>query len=217
MRRLVSVLLLSLGLCMAASAQIRTSQDIANGNFVIGLDNYLRFTASTNGTAGFDFSTHGHTFKAIVKDQQIEVSETGSTPVAVYADGRLKLAPARPNLTIPALGVAENGRRLDSNEIVVGIHDFTGDREPELVVALRDKSGKGANGNGLVVYVLEFKDGKWRSCGEIAAFDANIEECRIFRQVITIDTVNNFYTWTYRGSSFGFRSKDGSNDPATAL
>ena len=214
MRRLT--LATALLLCLTATAQIRTSNDSANGNFVIGLENYLRFTASSAGTAGFDFSTHGKVFKAIVVGQSVEVTEVGGQQTAIYTDGRYRLAPARPSLSIPALGVNDSGQHLETNEIVVGIHDFTNDREPELVVALRDISGKGAHGNGLVVYVLEFKDGKWRSCGEIAAFGPDVEEARVFRQVITINAGSNFYNWTYRGSSFDFRGNGKAADPASA-
>ena len=140
MRRFTLALALLLGI--AAQAQIRTSSDSANGNFVIGLDNYLRFTVSSAGTAGFDFSTHGQVFKAIVVGQSVEISQVGGAQTAIYSDGRYRLSPARPSLSIPALGVNDTGRFLDTNEIVVGVHDFTNDREPELVVALRDISGK---------------------------------------------------------------------------
>lgn len=214
-RRLLTLLLL--GVCTAAAAQIRTGSDAANGNFVIGLDNYLRFTATGSGSAGFDFSTKGKSFKALVKGQQIEIAETGGATTVVYANAAFQLAPARPSLGIPAVGVSASGKPLDSNGIVIGVHDFTNDREPELVVALRDISGSGAHGNGLVVYVLEFKDGKWRSCGEIAAFGKGVEECRVFRQVITIEDGSNFYNWTYRGSGFDFRGNGKSSDPASAF
>lgn len=215
MRRFTLVFALLLGI--TATAQIRTGSDNANGNFVIGLDNYLRFTVSSAGTAGFDFSTHGKVFKAIVVGQSVEVTEVGGGQTAIYSDGRYRLAPARPSLSIPSLGVNDTGRFLDTNEIVVGVHDFTNDREPELVVALRDISGKGAHGNGLVVYVLEFQDGKWRSCGEIAAFGPDVEEARVFRQVITINEGENFYNWTYRGKAFDFRGNGKSTDPSSAF
>lgn len=215
MRRLTLAVALLLGI--AAQAQIRTGSDSANGNFVIGLENYLRFTVSSAGTAGFDFSTHGKVFKAIVSGQSVEVTEVGGAQTPIYADGRFRLAPARPSLSIPSLGVNDTGKYLETNEIVVGVHDFTNDREPELVVALRDISGKGAHGNGLVVYVLEFKDGKWRSCGEIAAFGPDVVEARVFRQVITINEGDNFYNWTYRGSAFDFRGNGKSTDPSTAF
>ena len=68
-----------------------------------------------------------------------------------------------------------------------------------------------------MVYVLEFQDGKWRSCGEIAAFGPDVEEARVFRQVITINEGENFYNWTYRGKAFDFRGNGKSTDPSSAF
>lgn len=215
MRRLIHTTLLLLAFGTAASAQIRTSSDNENGNFVIGLENYLRFTASSTGTAGFDFSTKGKAFKALVKGQNVQISD-GTTTVSVYDDGALCLDPVRPALQIPGIGIGSNGKAMGTNEIVVGIHDFTNDKHPELVIALRDISGKGKHGDGLVVYVLTY-DGAWKSVGEIAAFGPDVEECRVFRQVITINDGKTMYTWTYRGSSFDFRASSGSTDPASAF
>lgn len=216
MTRLFHTVLLLLAVSAAASAQIRTSGDNADGNFVIGLDNYLRFSASGSGTAAFDFSTKGKAFKALVKGQSVRIAEGGAN-VPVYDDGALCIDPARPDLRIPGIGLDALGRPMDSNEIIVGVHDFTNDHEPELVIALRDVSGKGAHGDGIVVYVLEYAGGAWKSLGEMAAFGEEVEECRVFRQVVTLSDGKKMYTWTYRGSAFDFRSNTGSSDPASAF
>lgn len=168
-----------------AHGQIRTSSDSANGNFVIGIDNYLKVSTASTGTAAFDFSTQGKAFKAIARDGSIFVLDKESeTPV------------------LEGIHAME--------EIIIGIHDFTNDRQPELVIALRIE-------DLLQVDVFQYdKDGEWDRIGEIRAGGEGVRECRIFRQVLTVERGKDLYTWTFRSGKFNFRSSDGSTDPATA-
>lgn len=195
MRYLASLLLALLPL--AAFGQIRTGSDAAAGNFVIGIDNYLRITSATGGKAGFDFSTGGQAFKAIAEEGNVTVGDTA------LLDHFALALPGR-GLRIPAFGEAP--------EMIIGIHDFTADREPELVVALRDLPAE-----GLVVYIFSYEKGAWKVLGEIAAYGAGVRECRIFRQVVTIERGEGLHTWTYRGGKFDYRSNSGSKDPASLL
>lgn len=196
MRRL-SLLLLTL-LPLAAFGQIRTGSDITSGNFAIGIDNYLRLSSSSDGKAAFDFSWGGKAFKAIAEEGTVSVGESrllvGYAPVAA----------SDPKLEIPAFA--------GKPEMIIGIHDFSADKEPELVIALRDLASE-----GLVVYVFAYQNNSWKGIGTIAAFGPEVCECRIFRQVITIEAGGNLYTWTYRGGRFAFRSSTGSKDPASLL
>ena len=196
MRRFVLVLLALMP--FVAFGQIRTGSDVAAGNFAIGIDNYLHVSAASGGKAAFDFSTRGQAFKAIAEDGTISVGET--CLLRHFAPTMT----AEPALEIPAF--------TEKAEIIIGIHDFTGNREPELVVALRDRSTE-----GLVVYVYSFENEAWKAIGTIAAFGPEVRECRIFRQVITIEAGTNLYTWTYRGGKFVFRSSTGSKDPSSLL
>jgi hypothetical protein len=171
-----------------AQAQIRTGADAAGGNFVIGLDNYLKVSTASAGAAAFDFSTQGKAFKLILREGALSVLESGK---------------GEPDTLLVLTGT-------DATELVAGIHDFTADRQPELLLALRGE-------RSLRLLVLDFRGGAWETIGEIAASGDGVCECRIFRQVVTIDSADGLYTWTWRGGAFRFRSSAGSDDPASAL
>jgi len=87
---------------------------------------------------------------------------------------------------------------------VIGIHDFTGDREPELVVARRSEKGLSAT-----VYTLG--EGRWEPVGRMEAPDA--KEIRVFRQVVTIRQGETLCTWTWHDTRFDFKSSDNSAEP----
>jgi hypothetical protein len=88
---------------------------------------------------------------------------------------------------MPAIGYSQaSGKSLATNEYVISTHDFTGDGIPEILIAARDISGKGAHGNGLEMFVLQLKGDTWSSVGELGIFSANVSEFRIFRQAVTV-------------------------------
>lgn len=87
----------------------------------------------------------------------------------------------------------EGGR----GEVAVGIHDFTGDRVPELVVARRN--------NRLVavsLYILQ--NGGWIPLGSIDPVEGS--EIRVFRQVISVRNGDVLHSWTWRDNGFDYKS-----------
>lgn len=87
----------------------------------------------------------------------------------------------------------EGGR----GEVVVGIHDFTGDRIPELVVARRN--------NGLVaVSLYRFQDGGWLPAAHTDPVEGR--EIRVFRQVVSVRNGDTLHSWTWHGKGFDYKS-----------
>ena len=95
-----------------------------------------------------------------------------------------------------------------SGDTVIGVHDFTGDRTPELVVARR-------NGDTLSANVYAFSQGAWKKIGRIGA--AGCTEIRVFRQVFSIRSGEALYSWTWHAPKFDFKASDGSADPTPGL
>lgn len=91
---------------------------------------------------------------------------------------------------------------------VIGAHDFTGDRSPELVVARRTD-------NDLSVKVYGYVHDAWTCIGRAGSAAKGVRDIRVFRQALTIRNyeTNALYTWTWRGGQFEFKSSDGSGDP----
>lgn len=106
--------------------------------------------------------------------------------------------------------VSVNGTLLEngSPDTVLGIHDFTGDGIPELVVARKTDGSVYAT-----VYTLD--QGRWVSIGRAGAKNAG--EIRVFRQVISIRRGEALYSWTWHGKAFDFKASDGSADPTPTL
>lgn len=82
-------------------------------------------------------------------------------------------------------------------DTIVGVHDFTGDKEAELVLARRTDSGISAT-------VFAFKGGSWKSLVQISQPGAS--EIRIFRQVISVRSGEALHSWTWRGGGFDYKS-----------
>lgn len=95
-------------------------------------------------------------------------------------------------------------------DFIIGIHDFTGDKKPELVVAGR-RSGV------LEAEIFQLGE-KAESIGRIGAEGDGITEIRVFRQAITIKNhkAGAMYTWTWHKNKFDFKASDGSSDPTPA-
>ena len=102
--------------------------------------------------------------------------------------------------------VSVNGTDLESGEgdTVIGIHDFTGNRAPDLVVARKKDGGVYAN-------VYTFADGKWKLVGKVGSTEA--EEIRVFRQVLSIRKGSALLSWTWHGNKFDYKASDGSSEP----
>lgn len=102
--------------------------------------------------------------------------------------------------------VSVNGTDLESGDgdTVIGIHDFTGNRAPDLVVARRRDGGVYAN-----VYTLDGDE--WKLAGKVGSPDAN--EIRVFRQVLSIRSGSALLSWTWHGSKFDYKASDGSAEP----
>ena len=97
-------------------------------------------------------------------------------------------------------------------DVVIGTHDFTGDRQVELVVACRTEEALYAN-------VYKYASGEWKVIGRIGAADEGAREIRVFRQAFTIRNkrTNALYTWTFHAPKFDFKASDGSEDPTPSL
>jgi len=110
--------------------------------------------------------------------------------------------------------VTVNGNVLesDSGEVVIGTHDFTGDRQVELVVARR-------TARTLYAVVYQYNAGEWKVIGRVGAADEGAREIRVFRQAFTIRNkrTDALYTWTYHAPKFDFKSSDGVSDPTPSL
>ena len=80
--------------------------------------------------------------------------------------------------------------------VVVGVHDFTGNRVPDLVVARRDNSQV-----GLTLYTLS--GGRWVFAASINPIQG--KEIRVFRQVVSIREGETLHSWTWHGNGFDYK------------
>ncbi|MBR1570308.1 MAG: hypothetical protein IJ651_06225 [Bacteroidales bacterium] len=106
--------------------------------------------------------------------------------------------------------VAIDGTSMESGagDTVIGIHDFTGNGAPELVVGRR-------SGERLSATVYSLSGGRWKAIGRMGA--DGVSEIRIFRQVLSIRRGEALCSWTWHGSRFDFKASDGSADPTPTL
>lgn len=185
MKTKLGIILALLLASFSLTAQVRTDSDIDAGNFVLGSDGCV---ICDGAGASLAFSTKGYVFEAHGSGSLVEVKDlqTGKR-MTVYNGG----------LAVPAKGSAVSvggGERIS-----LAYHDFTGDSNPEFIIAV---VGTG----GFAAYILEFGSSTWTSIGELSATGAT--ECRIFRQVLTMrdDSTDTLHTWTWRGGSFDYRS-----------
>ena len=183
---------------LPSRGQIRTGGDIDSGTFIMGLDSYFCGNAG-----GLSFSLGAKNFTVTLGSGIITVSEGDAEEGQTVYDAGL-VVPFSPTSNLPEI----------SGDFVVGVHDFTGDSLPELVIGVRNSSA-----SGVEAYVLKLKEDGWRSIGEIAVFGISGVECRIFRHAITVKNPvkGALYTWTYHGDRFDFKASDGTTDPAALL
>lgn len=87
----------------------------------------------------------------------------------------------------------EGGR----GEVVVGVHDFTGNRIPELVVARR-------NASWVALSLYKLQGGNWLPAAQIDPVDG--KEIRVFRQVVSVRDGDTLHSWTWHGNGFDYKS-----------
>ena len=85
-----------------------------------------------------------------------------------------------------------------SGDTLIGIHDFTGDKTPELVVARRSSRSVSAQ-------IYSCASGAWRPIGQM---EADGKEIRVFRQVVSIRSGEVLNSWTWHGSQFDYKSSN---------
>lgn len=107
-------------------------------------------------------------------------------------------------LSVGTVSVGGTELSRGAADAVVGIHDFTEDRIPELVVARRLPEG-------LTATVYTLSGGTWRVIGQMAAPGA--KEFRVFRQVVSARRGEALSSWTWHGTAFDFKASDGSPEP----
>lgn len=185
MKMKLCIILAFLLSAVTLSAQVRTDSDIDAGNFVLGSDGCV---ICDGAGASLAFSTKGYVFEAHGSGMHVEVKDLQTGKRMTVYDG---------GLSIPAKGsVVPTG---GGERISLAYHDFTGDNNPELIIAV-------AGASGFAAYILEFGSSTWSSIGELSATGAT--ECRIFRQVLTMRDASSdiLHTWTWRGGSFDYRA-----------
>ena len=120
--------------------------------------------------------------------------------------------PFQAELSGGTLTVVRDGARTvlvsGQGEALSGIHDFTGDGQPELLAAYR-RSGI------VLAYIYEFRHGAWTLIGKVGATGDGVSEIRVFRQALTIKDKDSgtLHTWTCHGGRFDFKSSAGCPDP----
>ena len=83
-----------------------------------------------------------------------------------------------------------------NGDTLIGIHDFTGDKAPELMVARR-------SGDSVSAQIYSFASGDWRSIGRM---EAGGKEIRVFRQVVSIRGGEVLHSWTWHTDRFDYKS-----------
>ena len=122
-----------------------------------------------------------------------------------YRNGPLEFTSSGRGFRAEATGstVAVSGAALayETDDLLVGIHDFTGDNEPELVVGEKLPAG-------VKIHVLVLRSGAWQEAGAWSIPGGT--ECRIFRQALTIKdpATGVLHSWTWHGDRFDYKSSD---------
>ena len=111
------------------------------------------------------------------------------------------------NASLTSGTVSVNGEELEAGEgdTVIGIHDFTGNRNPELVVARR-------SAEAVTATVYSLVNGQWQQVGKVGSKYAT--EIRVFRQVVSIRSGEALRSWTWHGNKFDYKASDGSPEPS---
>ena len=186
-----------------------------NTGGVTGLESGYSFRAENCGDAGksLSFSLSGKTFRLITL-----YFDGSAVSVAENAAGARTVLFSRGRPAVSGLSGGEPDRigfsgdiESKANEYCVGVHDFTGDSQPEIVIGVRANAGA-----GFAVYVFQYAGNSWKCIGNMTAKRHAIRSCRVFRQTVTMKDADSgvLYTWTYHGGTFDFLSSDNANDPS---
>ena len=105
--------------------------------------------------------------------------------------------------SIGADGVFLGSQRIGSmpGDVVIGIHDFTGDRVPEFVMAQRLN-------NTIGIWIYTLNGGLWHPLKMMSV--RNATEARVFRQVVSVRSGEALCSWTWHGNKFDYKASDGS-------
>ena len=183
-------------------------------SFVLGLQQSVEYSVAKDGEDGasvLDFQTKGRDFKAMAFYYQngavvsVEDIKDGRRALVVLG-GKLNLKSCLP-YTRPDVGVP--GVKATYS---IGIHDFTNDGFPALVIGIRDDAG-----DAMAVYILEYGGTSgWYSIGEMVTQGKGIHEARVFRQAVSFKDASSgvMSTWTYHEGKFDFLSSDHADDPS---
>ena len=103
--------------------------------------------------------------------------------------------------------VSVDGVSMEKNdgETVIGIHDFTGNRTPELVVARRTQEG-------IAVTLYSLSAGTWSRLAAVGI--PGVKEVRVFRQVLSARRGEVLSSWTWHTDRFDYKASDGSPEPS---
>ena len=126
----------------------------------------------------------------------------------VYNNGPLRFSAAGRSFTatpsgasVALSGAASATLPFGTADLLVGIHDFTGDQEPELVVGERLPSG-------VKTHVYRLSGGSWQEIGSLSIPGGT--ECSIYRQALTVKDPSNgvLHSWTWHGDRFDYKSSE---------
>lgn len=121
------------------------------------------------------------------------------------ADGKDIHAALEENGSVIVNGIVLSKADLGQWDTIIGTHDFTNNRVPELVVAKRRDDVQ-----MLSIYTLE--KGQWKQLGGTISCRGG-KEFRIFRQVISIRRGEVLCSWTVHNGRLDYKASDGSAEP----
>ena len=205
------MLLLSIlySLFLPAAGNLPAGDGAAPEEFLKGTDCYSTYSPSREGNEGKTL-VFGNRKALILWHESgvvVAVEEAGgSRRNVLFMNGKLTM-PSRTGYSYPKIGYSTSGESRD-NEYLLGAHDFTGDGDAELVLAVRSKDAIG-------IFILQETASGWKPLGEIVTKGKGLGGARIFRQAVTLKNAATgvLYTWTWHGESFDFLASDHADDP----
>ena len=138
-------------------------------------------TFSDNASGTFVFGLDSYFYG---ESGTLDFSAGGVSVKAFLADGTVRLGDT----------LLESG----SGDTLIGIHDFTGDKTPELMVARR-------SGGSVSARIYSCASGNWVSIGSM---EAGGKEIRVFRQVVSIRSGEVLHSWTWHTDRFDYKSSN---------
>jgi hypothetical protein len=110
-------------------------------------------------------------------------------------------SPCRADVRGQTVVVGSSTLSFGTGDLQVGVHDFTADRQPELVVGERLPAG-------IRVHVYALRGGSWQEIGNLGIPGGT--ECRIFRQALPVKdpATGVLHAWTWHGDRFDYKSSE---------